>query len=200
MTGTRAPDDMRLPTRRRLCGLLVLLPLAACASVKPEWYRLTAIPGRPRAARPMRIELRDVRLARYLDRPDLVRAAGGTRLMIEDGQRWAGPLDEMIAQVLAQDLEQRLPGSTVLRERGALAGEPALVAGVEIDRFETDGAGQAVLSAKFTIRPAASDGAIRDGRVEAGVAPSGLGTNALVQALSEALAHLADRMVETFPT
>ena len=189
---------MRRPTRRRLCGLLFLLPLAACASAKTEWYRLTAIPGRPRAARPMRIELRDVRLARYLDRPDLVRAAGGTRLMVEDGQRWAGPLDEMIAQVLAQDLEQRLPGCTVLRERGALAGEPELVAGVEIDRFETDGAGQAVLSAKFTIRPAGSGSAIRDGRVEASAAPSGLGTNALVQALSEALAQLADRMVEAF--
>ena len=103
------------------------------------------------------IELRDVRLARYLDRPDPVRAAGGTRLMVEDGRRWAGPLDEMIAQVLSQDLEQRLPGSTVLRELGALAGEPEL---------------------------------------EVGVAPTGQGTNALIQALG----HLADRMVEVFST
>jgi uncharacterized lipoprotein YmbA len=197
MTGTRARDVMRTPTRRRLCGLLVLLPLAACASAKLEWYRLTAIPGRPLSARPRRIELRDVRLARYLDRPEIVRAAGGTRLVVEDGQRWASPLDEMITQVLSQDLEQRLPGSIVLRERGSLAGEPELVAGVEIDRFETDGAGQAVLSAKFTVRPAGNDSVLRDGRVEASVAPTGLGTNALVSALSESLARLADRMVET---
>ncbi len=71
------------------------------------------------------------------------------------------------------------------------------MAGVEIDRFEADGAGQAVLSAKFPIRPAGRDSVPRDGRVEASVTPSGLGTNALVMALSESLARLADRMAET---
>lgn len=186
-------------TRRRLCALLVLLPLGDCVSAEPELYRLTAAPGRPRSAPPVRLELRDVRLARYLDRPGLVRAAGGTQLVVEDGQRWAGPLDDMITQVLSQDLEQRLPGSLVQRERSALAGEPALVAGVEIDRFEADAAGQAVLSARFTLRAADGGSALRDGRVEASVAPSGLGTNALVLALSQSLAHLADRMVEALP-
>jgi uncharacterized lipoprotein YmbA len=81
-----------------------------------------------------RLRRRDVRLARYLDRNGIVRAASGTRLVIEDGQHWAAPLDDMP----------------------------------------------------------------RNGRVEASEAPFGFGTNAQVQALSETLARLADRMAEVF--
>lgn len=170
--------------------------LVGCASAELEWYRLTAVPGRPGIARPVSLELRDVWLARYLDRSGIVRAAGGTRLVVEDGRRWAGPLDEMITQVLSRNLEQRLPGSVVTRERGAITVDPEILASVEIDRFEIDADGRAVLSARFALRQSRNHRLLKEGRVEESAVPLNPSTNARVQAQSEVLARLADRMVE----
>lgn len=181
---------------RRRFGVF-LLALAGCASAEPEWYRLVAVPGRPLALPPLRIELRDVRLARALDRPGLPRAAGGTRLTVAGGERWAGPLDEMATQVLARNLAQRLPGSVVMSERDAIGGDAAVAVSVAIDRFEADAAGQALLSATFAIRRFGGPRTPREGRVEESVAPAGPGADALVQALSEVLARLADRLAAT---
>jgi len=48
------------------------------------------------------------------------------------------------------------------------------VAGVEIDRFEADAAGQAILSTRFTIRPIGG-GPVREDQMDAGLPPSGPG-------------------------
>jgi hypothetical protein len=50
--------------------------------------------------------------------PDILNAAGGTRLIEHDAQHWAGPLDELRTRVLARDIGQHLPGSLVLGEHG----------------------------------------------------------------------------------
>lgn len=181
-----------MPGRRFLCGALALALLAACAPVPTEWYRLVAIPGRPHNARAGRIELRDAGLARYLDRPELVYASG-TRLALSGNHRWAGPLDDMIMQVLADNLGQRLPASLVMREPGTLAGAPDCVVAVAVDRFEADGAGRAMLSAQYAIRRPDHDGPVAGHRVVMTM-PAGTGPDALAQALSEALARLSDRI------
>lgn len=200
MSGAMAQAPMTPSGRRRLCAGVFLLSLAGCASAEPEWYRLVAVPGRPLTLPPLRIELRDVRLARALERPGFPRAAADTRLTVAGGQRWAGPLDEMATQVLARNLAQRLPGSIVMAERDAIGGDAEIVVSVGIDRFEADAAGQALLSASFAIRRLGSPRTLRDGRVEERVAPSGADADALVQALSEALARLADRLAATLST
>jgi uncharacterized lipoprotein YmbA len=195
MSGAMA--NMTRPGRRRFCGWILLLPLAGCASPEPEWYRLAPVPGRPLAPRPLRIELRDIQLAPALDRPGIPRDAGGTRLVVPESERWAGPLDRMATQVLLRNLGQRLPGSVVIGEHDGIGGDADVAASIGIDRFEADPTGQAVLSATFTLRRFGGARAVRDGRVEESKAPSGPGTDALVQALSETLGRLADRMAET---
>ncbi|MBS0517625.1 MAG: membrane integrity-associated transporter subunit PqiC [Proteobacteria bacterium] len=158
---------------------------------------MTTAPGRPLAKSASRIELRDVRLAPALDRAGIVRAGRGTRIVLDEGHRWIGPLDEMVTRTLAADLAQRLPDSSIVGERDASGRDPDVIVSVDIDRFEADAAGQAVLSANFTIRRFGRPSALREGRIDEHVAPSSPGTDALVQALSVALGRLADRLAET---
>ena len=105
--------------------LAAALALDACASAEPDYYTLVALPGPPVEVAAERIELRRIELRRiglaaYLDRDRIVSAADGVRLSIAEGAEWAEPLDAMIGRVLARNLRQRLPGSAVVVETGAV--------------------------------------------------------------------------------
>ena len=99
--------------------LLAGLALAGCASPDPELYRLVAVPGAPRAGAPRLIELRRVGVPAYLDRSQIIRAVAESRLEAL-GARWAEPFGDMVTRVLAEDLMQRLTGTTVLKLRNGL--------------------------------------------------------------------------------
>jgi uncharacterized lipoprotein YmbA len=190
-------DRMNAPTRRRLTSWLALLPLlAGCASAEPDYYRLTAAPGRTQAVPPMRVELRQVALARYLDRREIVRAGASQRLDIRDEERWAEPIGDMVTRLLAENLGQRLPAALVVAERSAMGGDPDTLAEVDVTRFEADAAGQVVLEGRFQVRRLGGRAATRNRQVRETVALDGTGTDALARAMSLALGLLADRMAE----
>ncbi|MEE3624483.1 PqiC family protein [Nitrospirillum sp. BR 11752] len=144
----------------------------------------------------LRIDLRDVVVARALDQPGIAQATSDVRLMISNNQRWAAPLGDMVAEILAQDLEQRLPGGSVRRDMAPIMDAADVVMGVVLDRFEADAAGHAVLSAQLTLRLAGMR-ILRSCRVEVVIAPDGRSTAALVAALSLALGRVADRAAST---
>lgn len=177
-----------------LPALLPLLPLLGCASVEPEWYRLAVVPGPARPVAALHIDLREVALTSSLDRSGMVRAAGDVRLTVSESQRWAAPLGDMVTEVLAQDLELRLPGGDVRRDRAILMGaaEADAVVDVALDRFEADADGHAALSARITLRRVGA-AAPQMTRVDV-ILPSGGSADALAMALSRALGELADRL------
>jgi hypothetical protein len=175
-------------TSRR--ALLAGLALAGCASPEPELYRLVAVPGAPRPGAPVSIELRRVGVPAYLDRSQIMRALAESRLQAL-GARWAEPFGDMVTRVLAEDLMQRLPGSTVLTETGAVRGEAGLILEAEVQRFEAGPGPQVVLLGQFALRP--PGGATRAARVQRIEVPlAGEGIPALVAAMSAALGQLAD--------
>ena len=57
---------------RRGAGLAMVLTLASCASPNPALYILEASPGPTRRGGPKVIEVRNVGLARYLERSQIV--------------------------------------------------------------------------------------------------------------------------------
>ena len=166
------------------------LALAGCASPDPELYRLVAVPGAPRAGAPGLIELRRVGVPAYLDRSQIMRAVAASQLQAL-GARWVEPFGDMVTRVLAEDLMQRLAGTTVLTETGSLRGEAGLIIETEVQRFEAGPGPQVVLVAQFTLRP--PGGATRAARVQRVEAPmQGDGMPAIVAAMSAALGQLAD--------
>ena len=150
---------LRAALRRAALPLSVLL-LGGCASSSPNLYSLEPRPGAvhpgpvlaspvlaggptrlPAAVRQV-VVVRGVSVPRYLEREEIVRAAGGSRLRVAGNDWWGEPLRVMLRRVLVADLAQRLPGADVLADEGPIAAHPDAEVEVDVQRFDQDAGGR----------------------------------------------------------
>src|ERR1700759_1882818 len=110
---------------RRSFACLVLPALAtACSSTEPVLYTLEVRPGPQFPKSPPVVQVRDIGLARYLDRREIVRSSAGYKLGVAGNDWWGGQLGGMLGRVLVRGLSQRLPSSHVYAEGGAISADP----------------------------------------------------------------------------
>jgi uncharacterized lipoprotein YmbA len=191
--------------RSTLSRRLVLLTLAAlpaaCTSPNPTLYVLAPVPGTPQAdppragrggarnpAGPRIVALRAISIPHYLERSQIVRSSEGYRMDVLANEWWGEPLDAMLSRILVQELNQRLPGSTVYGDSGAISTTPDVTVEINLQRFDLNRDGAALLAAQVAVEGKTT--------VSRGVAftvrpPDGT-TQALVAALSTATGQLAD--------
>jgi uncharacterized protein len=179
-------------TRRGLLPAIALL-LASCASPNPSLYTLEVLPGPVRRPAARIIEVRSISLARYLERSQIVRSSENFRLDVLANDWWGEPLDAMIGRTLDRALTQRLPGSTVYQENGAISAEPDARVQVNIERFDEDASGAVRLVAQYAVVRRISE--TRGVTLE--VPARGATTADLVAAMSEAIGQLADRIASS---
>ena len=183
--------------RRRLAALsvpILALPglVAACgASPDPVLYTIAVRPGAALPSGPRVAQLRDIGLASYLDRKEIVRSSEDYKLGVMANSWWGEPLGSLLGRVLVVELSQRLPNSKVYSESGAINADPNAVVGINIQRLDTDKAGTLVLLAQAAVefnrpkRTAARNFAISKPLPTPDVAGQ-------VAATSDAVAELAD--------
>jgi uncharacterized protein len=180
--------------QRRLAVLLLLALPAACASPNPDLYTLAALPG-PTAHLPTRsIELRRIGLAAYLDRPEIVRSSAQYRLRVASNERWGEPLGGMLERVFTEDLVERLPGTAVFTEAGAISTAPDLVLELDIQRFDAEASGEIVLLAQVAMRHGDARQSADARTLRFVVRPTSAAIQDHVAAMSRALADLADNV------
>jgi uncharacterized protein len=170
----------------RLAFPLVLMLLIGCASPTPNLFTLAPVPGEVRPGRPAVVQLRQIGLAKYLDRPQIVRSTEDHRLTLGNNERWGEPLGAMLSRVLVENLTQRLPGAIVFGEGGAITAEPNAIVEVDVQRLDTDQSGAVVLIAQAARR----GGVTRAVRLS--VQPASSDTSGEVGAMSIAVGQLAD--------
>jgi uncharacterized protein len=176
---------------RRRSALLLLAALpAACSSPNPILYVLAPVPGPVRTGAPRNIALRSISLARYLERSQIVRSSEGFRLDVLSNEWWGEPFDALIGRILVQELTQRLSGSTVFADNGAISIAPDATVEVNIQRFDLDHTGHVLLLAQIAVGGQITR--LRGASVT--VTPNGTTTSALVAAMSSALGQLADEI------
>lgn len=182
---------MRFPLSRRSAVSLSLAAFAAaCSSPNPLLYTLATTPGAERRGAPKVIELRTIGLARYLERSQIVRSSEDFRLDVLNNEWWGEPLDTMLSRVLSQNLTQRLPGTTIFAENGAVTAVPDAMLGINIQRLDQARTGNVMLIAQVSVTR--RDTTARTITIQ--VTPSGTGTPSLVAAMSEAVGQLADQV------
>lgn len=180
-------------TMRRWIAIPLLL-MTGCGFLKRnpnQFYSLEVIkaatPAATRAAvAPIGVD--SVELPPGLDRREIVVRGADNKLEVRGTQLWAAPLEDMVVHTLAFDLANRLPdGSVVLPGQPRPAGlRPVSVV------FEDLAAGADntfVLDARWSVGVGA---AARHERITVNMASNE--SAAVVAAMSEALAQLADRM------
>ena len=104
---------------------------------------------------------------------------------------WGEPLGAMLGRVLVLELSQRLPGSSVYSESGAISADPNASVGVNVQRLDADKAGTLILIAQVAIdfnrpkREAGRNFTISKPRATPDIP-------GLVAAISDAVGELAD--------
>jgi uncharacterized lipoprotein YmbA len=174
--------------------LFLALALSSCASPDPNFYTLTVIPGAILANGPATIEVRRPGLAGYLDRSDIVLKNQGYTLTVNSQQRWAEPLGDMIGRIIAQDLTQRLPNSSVFDQSGAITANPDARVEVDILNFDPTGDGTVTLNATYAIEQGSTHRPLASRHVSLTATPSGPGAANLAAAESSLLGSLADQI------
>ena len=200
-------SSMRLTGRRLVpvLALLGLLPLTGCGSSDPDYYTLRSWPGTAQAGGPLTLKLRTPAVASTLDRDYIVRSNQGYKLKLAHDAAWSEPLADMIGQTLAQNLQQRLPGTTVFTQAGAISTEAQAVLELDVSQFAQNPAGEVELAATLSVKRSDSGPAAAHA-LHLVATPGGSGMGALVAALSQLLGQVADeaareaRMLGPTPT
>ena len=136
MTRNKALRRRKPVTILRLAGLAALAMVGACSSPNPALYTLSVVPGPIVARGPAVVSVREVSIARYLERPQLTRASGANRLDVRANEWWGEPLAPMLTRVLVEDLSQLLPDSVVFGENGAINSPADATVEVNIERLD----------------------------------------------------------------
>jgi uncharacterized lipoprotein YmbA len=182
-----------IPGRTR--GLLIVMLLVSCASPEARYYTLAAVPGTPVAGRAATIEVRRVGLAGYLDRPDIISRNGPFRLEFAPNARWAEPLGDMISRVLGEDLGQRLPGSSVFTESGAVSLDTETRVEVDIQRFDLDQTDTVTLLAQVAVEHQGGRRFTASRSVRLAAHPASGSIVEMAKTMSALLGRLADTIV-----
>jgi uncharacterized protein len=174
-------------SRRRALVALAALP-AACSSPNPTLYVLAPISGPTQSRAPKVIVLRAIAIAHYLERSQIVRSSEGYRMDVISNEWWGEPLDTMMSRVLVQELNQRLAGSTVYADSGAISTPANATVEINMQRLDLDHQGALMLIAQVAVEGRRSE----TRGVSFAVQPADASTRALVAAMSQAVARLAD--------
>ena len=172
--------------------LLAGLALSACRSAEPAYFTLAAMPGQAGAGGPRLVEVQRPGLAGYLDRPGIVRANSAYQLSVAGMERWGEPLGDLIGRVLAEDLNQRLPGSSVFTTAGTISAQPDATVELDVLRFDPDAGGQVVLLAQVAVSRGRDRATATTQTVRRTMRPASPATADLVAAMSTVLGQLAD--------
>ena len=174
--------------------LLVILALASCRSADPSYYTLAPLPGPVLGGAPTLVELRRPGIAGYLDRSEIVRSNSPYQLKLDSNERWGEPFSDMVARVLAEDLHNRLPRTAVFTSTGAISADTGARVEIDVQRFDADASGQVQLLAQIAITRGDNREAATAQTVRIAVSPPGTATRDYVQAMSQALGQMADRI------
>ena len=178
--------------RARASAMLLMLAAAGCTSPQPTLYTLERSAGTPDDRVLAPVAVREVNLAKYLDRPQIVRHRTGYELAYSDTERWAEPLDEMVPRVLTEDLTQRLPATRIAGAASGMVPEAERILIVNIDRFDADPDGAVVLEARWSVRSELRAGTFEKSRITVPAASTRAAD--LVAAMSTGLGRLGDQL------
>jgi uncharacterized lipoprotein YmbA len=171
------------------------LALSGCTLLAPapdpsRFFVLAALGAPAATGAPLALGVGPVRLPGYLAVPEVQVRASDTEVRRSEIDRWAEPLDEGIARVLAQNLSTALGTKEVVLFPWFPEQRPAVQVALSVRRFELEPDGSGLVEGLYEVTDLASGRrAIREVRYRRPA--SGPDTAASIAALSQGLADLA---------
>jgi uncharacterized lipoprotein YmbA len=184
----------RLARRCLIAGLAALPLLAGCnQSPPPRLFTLAAQPGAAAGTTTrIRLVVKPVEVAKYLDRPEIVRYADPYELRFADLERWGEGLRDMATRILIEDLSLRMPDSQIVSESSPVNLTADATIEVDISRFDADPSGQVFLDVRWALHHGERPAVVHLEHIR--VRPNSSSTTDLVAAMSQALGQLSDQI------
>jgi uncharacterized lipoprotein YmbA len=180
------------------------LLLAACASTPdPRFYALSALPapastssgGASTSSIAASVSVGPVSVPAALDRPQIVISTGPNEVRLDDLNRWAAPLQDNLAEILAQNLLGLLGTPHVSVFPKMPAADAQYRVAVEVQRFESVPGTAAVLEATWTVQRK-KDRTTHAGRTRVREPVQDASYDALVAAHSRAAGRLSEDIAQ----
>ena len=130
-----------------------------------------------------------------VDRPQIVVTTSPNQVRPEEFNRWASPLQNAIARVVAENLVALLGTPRVILSSQTLGADADYRAAIEVQRFESAQGEAATLDAVWTVIRT-KDGKSQTGRTTVREATSDKSYDALAAAHSRALARLSQDIAD----
>jgi hypothetical protein len=174
------------------CVLLLALVVAGagCASPRSSFYTLNSTGKPATSGADYSVSVGPVSVPAAVDRPQIVVRLAPNQVAIDEFHRWASPLPDAIARVVAENLAAMLgtPHVTVF-SRPTAAGARYRVQ-IDVLRFESAPGEAATLDAVWTVR-STKDGTTRSGRTTVRESVPDRGYDTLAAAHSRALGRMS---------
>jgi uncharacterized lipoprotein YmbA len=185
---------------RRLAALTIACVLAilggGCSSPPSRFYTLSAAPGPAAPSSDLSVAVGPVTVPASVDRPQIVVTTGPNQVRLDEFNRWASPLSNDIARVVAENLVTMLGTPRVTTFPQTLAAGADYRAVIEVQRFDSTLGSAAALDAVWTVTRA-RDGKSHTGRTTVNEPATAQDYDALAAAHSRALARLSREVADT---
>jgi len=171
--------------------LLVATTVVSCGTTAPSRFYTLEATAAADPAPPARcaVIVGPVSIPASVDRPEFVVQTGPNRVDIDEFNRWASPLSDGIANVVAADLAVLL-GTPQVATAPLANFNPDYRVSIDVQRFESVRAGGVVVDAVWAVQKSGG-GPARSGRTIAHEPVQGEGFDALAAGHSRALAAVS---------
>ncbi len=179
----------RLVTITTLCAFAALA--TGCGSTPASrLYTLSATSVPAATSAKLSVAVGPVSVPAVVDRPQIVVDIGPNQVRLEEFNRWAAPLQNNIARVVADNLVLMLGTPRVTLSAQGLSADADYRAAIEVQSFQSVPGEAAIVDAVWTVRRT-KDGKSELGRTTARETVQEKGYDALAGAHSRALARLS---------
>ena len=189
---------MNTTCRKTWRCLPLLLAVAACSSSPATHFYMLKSGGQAAISRslpggtPPRIGIAPVDFPAYLDRPQIMTRTGSAEILLSEIHRWAEPLRDNFARVLAANLSRMLDTAEVGIEPSRLRVPADYRLAVDVRQFDASHEGEVVLVAYWSLSNSDDPDPVMLRRSEISLTIARRGDYAgMVEALSEAVARLS---------
>lgn len=188
----------RLIAIARICFLIGLA--SGCASPMSRFYTLSVAASAPAATTSnLSVVVGPVSVPAVVDRPQIVITTGPNQVRLEEFNRWAAPLQNSIARVVAENLVTMLGAPRVILFSQALGVDVDDRVAIEVQRFESVPGEASTLDAVWIVSRT-KDGKSQTGRTTVREVASDKGYDALAAAHSRGLARLSRDIADAVQT
>lgn len=185
---------------RCMLKLVLCLALSACAghNAPTRYYLLQALVSKePVVTGSPVLGVGPVLLRRYLNRNEIITGAGDGEIHLAEFDHWAEPLQDNVAQVLAENLGRLTGASQVLAYPWPHTRAVDVQVEIDISRFHAEADGRVVLQARWSLYR--GDALLHAGQSDIRLPGSDGDYRAIAQRQSEALAVLSREIVAAWP-